>query len=1118
MTYSTRSRTLGLVLVAVMLALVTLACSLTGADDEPEDRQPTTAPTVTATGTAAGVAALPSPTPFPSPTPRPFATATPFVLPRVNTPLPTWTPFVPTATQLPYDVRIAYPVDGSQIAGYVTVTGSASHPRFLQYALEWGPEPNPGNLWYPITAPRPTVVMNGILGTWDTRSVPDGSYRLRLHVWLTDGTDVSFVAGGIRVSNVQPTTAPSATPTQRPNQNPTINPIANQQLQTGQTTRIPIQSGDPDGDALLVFVSSNNLAVADAQVVSPTEISVRGLTAGSAVITVSVNDNRGGMASAAFTVTVTGANRSPSINPIPNQAIEVGRTHDVMVQVSDPDGDPITLSASSSDGGILSAVAQTNAMVRMVGQAAGNASVTVTATDGRGGTVSTVFLVTVGLANRPPSVDPIGAQELNVGETRDVGYNASDPDGDTLTASAVSNNPGVVAASVVSPGVIRLTAAQPGIASVVLTVQDGEAPPVTTTFEVTVRQPNRPPVVEAIGAQAMTAGDVLDVLYNASDPDSDTLTVTAESSDPGVVSAEIPSPGLLRLRAQQAGSVTVTLRASDAINPPAVVEFPVTVGAANVPPAVSAIDAQSMMVGDVIDVPFTTSDADGDTLSVEAISENAAVASVEIPSDGLLRIRANGAGQVSLTLSVSDNVNPPVVVNVPVAVTAPNEPPAVEPVGEQRLTVGETITVPISAVDPNGDLMTVTAVSQNPAVASAEGSGMGVIVTGNGEGTATIAADITDAQGGMASITFMVIVEGENHAPVIEPVADPQLMVGETIEIPLTISDADGDPIVLTAIAQDHSIVMAQAVGTDTVVLTGVGEGMTTVELTADDAQGGVTLSSFTVTVSAAPVGFDLNAYPVVPQIDQQSAAMLSQVYQSGVSNFGNRGNAFSKVGDESVASEHFMAPLASDQANLGNFGALQGLIDLYKAVPVRGDDPAVNSLTVDSTAAEMGFGIDSLSAPPASGAACGDGSASTALGCEYVATRPAIALVSFRAENVMYLPPEQFRAELQTLVMQSLSEYGVIPVLATIPADSSATTDQLAEYNRAIVEVATQSGVPLWNLWRAMAERSISDPFSVAPEGAGVLTDPALSYGYNVRNLTALQTLQAVRQAAGIQ
>ena len=180
--------------------------------------------------------------------------------------------------------------------------------------------------------------------------------------------------------------------------------------------------------------------------------------------------------------------------PVPNQAIEVGRTHDVMVQVSDPDGDPITLSASSSDGGILSAVAQTNAMVRMVGQAAGNASVTVTATDGRGGTVSTVFLVTVGLANRPPSVDPIGAQELNVGETRDVGYNASDPDGDTLTASAVSNNPGVVA-SVSSPGVIRLVAARPGSRRAAPT---GRKPPVTTTFG-DGPPADRPPVVERSG-------------------------------------------------------------------------------------------------------------------------------------------------------------------------------------------------------------------------------------------------------------------------------------------------------------------------------------------------------------------------------------------------------------------------------------------------------------------------------------------------------------------------------------------------------------------------------------------------------------------------------------------
>jgi hypothetical protein len=97
------------------------------------------------------------------------------------------------------------------------------------------------------------------------------------------------------------------------------------------------------------------------------------------------------------------------------------------------------------------------------------------------------------------------------------------------------------------------------------------------------------------------------------------------------------------------------------------------------------------------------------------------------------------------------------------------------------------------------------------------------------------------------------------------------------------------------------------------------------------------------------------------------------------------------------------------------------------------------------------------------------------------------------------------------------MSNYGVIPVLATIPAGGGYTLDQVASYNQVIVEVATQSGIPLWNLARAMQERNISDPNSVAPEGPGNFSDSALNYGYNTRNLTALQTLKAVRQAVGI-
>ena len=51
------------------------------------------------------------------------------------------------------------------------------------------------------------------------------------------------------------------------------------------------------------------------------------------------NDNRGGLATTAFIVTVKGQNRAPTISPILAQALDVGQTLDVAVAVSDPDGD-----------------------------------------------------------------------------------------------------------------------------------------------------------------------------------------------------------------------------------------------------------------------------------------------------------------------------------------------------------------------------------------------------------------------------------------------------------------------------------------------------------------------------------------------------------------------------------------------------------------------------------------------------------------------------------------------------------------------------------------------------------------------------------------------------------
>ncbi len=699
-------------------------------------------------------------------------------------------------------------------------------------------------------------------------------------------------------------------------------------------------------------------------------------------------------------------------------------------------------------------------------------------------------------------------------------YTASDPDGDALTASASSGNPGVVTATVSQPGTITLQGVGAGSATVVLAVTDNVNPAVEVTFTVTVDAPNNPPQVQPVPDQALNVGEQVNVPYTASDPDGDALTASASSDNPGVVTATVSQPGTITLQGVGAGSATVVLAVTDNVNPAVEVTFTVTVDAPNNPPQVQPVPDQALNVGEQVNVPYTASDPDGDALTASASSGNPGVVTATVSQPGTITLQGVGAGSATVVLAVTDNVNPAVEVTFTVTVDAPNNPPQVQPVPDQALNVGEQVDVPYTASDPDGDALTASASSDNPGVVTATVSQPGTItLQGVGAGSATVVLAVTDNVNPPVEVSFRVLVNEENNPPQLQPVPDQALNVGEQISVPVSVSDPDGDPVALVAMSQNPGVVTAEASGTEAVTLQGVAEGTAVVELTADDAKGGVVTVTFNVTVSSAPSGFDLNAYPVVPDIPQSMAQTLSQLFESGQRNFGVQAGAFGRVGDETMEQPNFMAPFAGDQYDLGNYGQLQATIDFFSQAPVREDDPELNSFNVDSVAAGEGFGIDTVNGPAPNNVCAGVGG-DTRLACELALTKPSITLIGFSAPNVTYLPPEQFRAELQAMVTEMMSEYGTIPVLATIPAGNGVSSEQLLPYNQAIVEVASQSGIqgiPLWNLWKAMNDRGITDPSSVAPEGAGILTDAALSYGYNVRNLTALQTLEKVRQAAGI-
>ncbi|MGB1288820.1 MAG: hypothetical protein ACPG7F_19970, partial [Aggregatilineales bacterium] len=215
MNRQTIMRRLPLLLFFIMLTMLIAACNLGAPADEPinltsqvtgsPDAAPTrtTIPDVSTTQVRATVTQIPIPTRNPNTGQVIFPTSVSFF----RTPLPTNTP-------APASIVILSPVPGNVVSGNMQILGSAIHPQFLQYRLEFGPDPNPGNLWFPITGIAQTPVLNNRLGIWNTSGAgsPDGTYQLRLRVFLRDGSQQTTVVNNIRVQNQAPTPIPTSTP------------------------------------------------------------------------------------------------------------------------------------------------------------------------------------------------------------------------------------------------------------------------------------------------------------------------------------------------------------------------------------------------------------------------------------------------------------------------------------------------------------------------------------------------------------------------------------------------------------------------------------------------------------------------------------------------------------------------------------------------------------------------------------------------------------------------------------------------------------------------------------------------------------------------------------------
>ena len=380
------------------------------------------------------------------------------------------------------------------------------------------------------------------------------------------------------------------TPVAPPNDAPTVSAaIADATIVNESGTHEASLAGvfsDGDGDALTVTASSSDENVATVSVSADySTLTVSAQSRGTATITVNASDGNGGEVSDTFTVTVKSA---PSVaSAIADVSeLEVDATHQVSMSgvFSDPDGDAVTVTQASSSDIAVAAVSatidgSTSAItgLTVIAKSEGTATITVTAQDSDGNTVSDAFDVTVNAPaaqqqiNNAPTVSIAIADATIVNETgtHRVALSGvfSDADGDGLTVTANSSAESVASVAVSADySTLTVNAKSRGTATITVTATDGYGGAVEDSFAVSVKAA---PVVVSASADVtgLEVGSTQDISLSGvfSDADGDALTISAASSNEATATVSVASDGSkLTVTGVAEGTVTVTVTAQDA--------------------------------------------------------------------------------------------------------------------------------------------------------------------------------------------------------------------------------------------------------------------------------------------------------------------------------------------------------------------------------------------------------------------------------------------------------------------------------------------------------------------------------------------------------------------------
>lgn len=383
-----------------------------------------------------------------------------------------------------------------------------------------------------------------------------------------------------------------------------------------------------------------------------------------------------------------------------------------------------------------------------------------------------------GTANQTPTLAPISNVALDEGSIVDQPLHATDPDGDPVTFSLASG-PAYVAVTTTDPGAGNASGlahiapgySDAGAADVTLVASD-DFSAATTTFQITVRDVNRPPVFlqpeDIMAAEGYVSGEPLE----ADDPDGDRVafslvsgpsyvTVTTFVSELGRTSGSVTvAPGYT-----DAGMVMVTVGASDGTNF-VTREFSVMVRDVNRTPSLLAPPVIDGAEGEPLGFVAQATDPDGQMVELDAapLPEGASFTD-RMDNTGIFQWtpRYDQAGPCEMTITADDHAGPATSRTVSITVTDVTAPVALAQPDSMALYEGESREEALHAYDGDGSPLTFS-LGSGPAWATVATTDPG---TGLAAGLLRVAPGFGDA--GLVSL-LVTASDGVNHADRLVPV------------------------------------------------------------------------------------------------------------------------------------------------------------------------------------------------------------------------------------------------------------------------------------------------------------------------------------------------------------